>query len=126
MTNRGTSVKLAKRKASAALLPPVVMEGEALESVNQFDYLGCRFTSDGDDAADMRHRLTIAGERSRSLDYVAQSLTPVSQAAPLRSECLLDPDARQRGLDANAKSAGNAQWLQLPTATSHHREVVSR
>ena len=64
------AVKLAKRKASAALLPPVVMEGEALESFYQFDYLGCRFTSDGDDAADMRHRITIAGERSRSLDYL--------------------------------------------------------
>ena len=64
------AVKLAKRKASAALLPPVVMEGEALESVYQFDYLGCRFISDGDDAADMRHRITIAGERSRSVDYL--------------------------------------------------------
>ena len=64
------AVKLAKRKASAALLPPVVMEGEALESVYQFDYLGYRFTSVGDDAADMRHRITIAGERSRSLDYL--------------------------------------------------------
>ena len=30
--------------------------GESLESVYQFDYLGCRFTSDGDDAADMCHR----------------------------------------------------------------------
>ena len=64
------AVKLAKRKTCAALLPPVVMEGESLESVYQFDYLGCRFTSDGDDAADMRHRMTIAGEPSRSLDYL--------------------------------------------------------
>ena len=46
------------------------MEGESLESVYQFDYLECRFTSDGDDAADMRHRMTIAGERLRSLDYL--------------------------------------------------------
>ena len=46
------------------------MEGEALESVYQFDYLGCRFTSDGDDAADMRHRMTIASKRSRSPDYL--------------------------------------------------------
>ena len=43
------------------------MEGEALESVYQFDY---RFTNDGDDVADMRHRMAIAGERSHSLDYV--------------------------------------------------------
>ena len=64
------AVKLEKRKASAALLAPVVMEGESLETVYQFDYLGCRFTSDGDDAADMRHRMSIAGERSRSLDYL--------------------------------------------------------
>ena len=55
-----------------------------------------------------------------------QPLTPVTQAAPLRSECLLDPEARQRGVDVNTKSAGNSQWLQLPTATPHHREVVSR
>ena len=54
------AVKLAKRKASAALLPPGVMDGESLESVYQFDYLGCRFTSDGDDASDMRHRMAIA------------------------------------------------------------------
>ena len=60
------AVKLAKRKASAALLPPVVMEGEPLE----FDYLGCRFTSDADDAADMRHGMAIAGERSRTLGYL--------------------------------------------------------
>ena len=64
------AVKLTKRKASAALLPPVIMKGESLESVYQFDYLGCRFTSDGDDAADIRHRMAIAGERSRSLDYL--------------------------------------------------------
>ena len=64
------AVKLAKRKASAALLPPVVMEGEPLETIYQFDYLGCRFTSDADDAADMRHRMAIAGERSRSLGYL--------------------------------------------------------
>ena len=63
------AVKLAKRKASAALLAPVVMIGESLETVYQFDYLGCRLTSDGDDAADMRHRMAIAGERSRSLDH---------------------------------------------------------
>ena len=51
-----------------------LLEGELLDSVYQFDYLECRslFTSDGDDAADMRHRMfmTIAGERSRGLDYL--------------------------------------------------------
>ena len=55
-----------------------------------------------------------------------QLLTGVTKVAPLRSEWLLDPDAWQRDVDDNAKSAGNAQWLQLPAATPHHREVVSR
>ena len=43
------------------------MEGESLESVCQFDYLGCRFTSDGDDAADM---CPSHGHRSRGLDHL--------------------------------------------------------
>ena len=64
------AVKLSKRKASAALLPPVILEGKLLEAIYQFDYLGCRFTSDGDDTADMRHRMAITGECSRSLDYL--------------------------------------------------------
>ena len=64
------AVKLSKRKTSTALLLPVILEGEPLEAVYQFDYLGCRFTCDGDDAADMRHRMAIAGERSRSVDYL--------------------------------------------------------
>ena len=119
------AVRLAKRKASAALLPPVVMEVESLESVYQFDCLGCRFTSDEDDAADMRHHMAIAGERSRP-PVARQLLTAVTEAALLRSERLLDLDARQRGIDPNAKSAGNAQWFQLPATAPHHREVVSR
>ena len=113
------AVKLAKRKASAALLPPVVMEGESLETVYQFDYVGCRFTSHGDDAADMRHH-------GRTLAWSRPPLTAVTEAAPLRSERLFDPDARQRGVDANANSAGNAQQLQLPAIAPHHREIVSR
>ena len=55
---------------------------------------------------------------------VARDRLPVR--LPRRSECLLDPDARQRGVDTYAKSAGNAQRVQLPATTSHHRDVVSR
>ncbi len=39
-----------------------------------------------------------------------QPPTPATQAAPLRSECLLDPDAWQRGVDDSDKSAGNPQY----------------
>ena len=87
------AVKLAKRKSSAALLAPVVMEGESLETVYQFDYLGCRFTSDEDDAADIRHRMVIAGERSRSIDYLWRD-NRLPRSLKLRlylcNECLLD------------------------------------
>ena len=54
-------------------------------------------------------------------------VTPANyfEATPLRSECLLDLNARQRGVDANAKSTGNADRLQLSATSPHHREVVS-
>ena len=87
----------------------------------------------------MRHRMAIAGERhapSRGhrgralawsrLPVARQPLAPVTEAAPLGSECLLDHDARQRGADANTNSAGNAQRLHLSATAPHHREVVSR
>ena len=114
------AVKLAKRKASAALLPPVVIEGEPLETVYQFDCLGCRFTSDADDAADMRHRMAIAGECSRSLGYLwrdnslPRSLKLCLYAASVCSTL------------THGKSTGNAQRIQLAATTPHHREVVSR
>ena len=74
-------VKLAKRKASTALLPPMVMEGESLETVCQFDYLGCRFTCDGDDG----HR---GGTLAWSRPPVArQPLTVVTEAAHAASVC---------------------------------------
>ena len=55
-----------------------------------------------------------------------QPLTAVTEAAPLRSQRLLDLDVRQRGVDPNDKSAGNAQQFQLPATAQHHQEVVSR
>ena len=122
------AVKLAKRKASAALLPPVVTEGEPLKTVYQFDYLGCRFTSDANDAAEMRHRMAIAGERSRSFGYLwRDNRLPRSLKLRLYAASVCsDPDARQRDVDTNAKSTDNAQRIQLAATTPYHREVVSR
>ena len=122
------AVKLAKRKASVALLPPVVMEGESLETVYQFNYPGCHFTSDGDDAADMRHRMAIAGERSRGLNHL-WSDNRLQRSLKMRlyaASFLLDVDARQRGVDPDSQSAGNAERFQLPPTAPHHREVISR
>ena len=106
------------------------MEGESLETVYQFDYLGCRFTSDGDDAADIGPTPSH-DHRGRALalsrpPVARQPLTAVTEDAPLRSECLLDVDARQRGVDPNTKSGGNAERFQFPPTAPHHREVASR
>ena len=78
-----------------------------------------------------RQTCTIAWPSRASARVVSttcggQPLTAVTEAPYLCSECLLDPAARQRGVDANTKSAGNAQWLQLSATAPHHREVVSR
>ena len=106
------------------------MEGESLESVYPVRLprvpLHQRRRRRSGHAPSHDHRgravayvvLTTCGT---TIPYPGRDRTPVTQDAPLRSECLLDPDARQRGVDANAKSAGNAQWLQLPADTSHHR-----
>ena len=51
--------------------------------------------------------------------YPGRDRTPVTEAVPLRSERLLDPDTQQRGVDANAKTVGNAQRIQLPPTTPH-------
>ena len=102
----------------------MVIEGESPKSVYQFDYLGCRFTSDGDDAADMRHRgRALAWPRP---PVARQPLAAVTEAAPLRSERLLDLNPRQRGVDANAKSTGDTERLQLSATAPHYRDVVSR
>ena len=77
--------------------------------------------SDGEDAADMHHRMTIAGESSRNIDYLWRDNRLPRSFAPLSSEHLLDLNARQRGVDANAKSAGNAERLQLSATAPHHR-----
>ena len=122
------AIKLAKRKTSATLLPPVVMEGDSLESVYQFDYLGCRFTSDGDDAADMRHRMAIAGERSRGLDHLWRD-NRLPRSLKMRLYAAIVCSTLMHGSEAcmlTHKSAGNAQRLQLPATAPHHREIVSR
>ena len=72
------------------------------------------------------------GHRGRALAFprlpvARQPLTAVSEAAPLRSERLLDLNARQRGVDANAKSAGNgfnSRQLHRITGRSYREEAT--
>ena len=64
------AVKQAKRVKQAAEMPRVSINGHELENVLQFDYLGCRLSGDGDDAADMKQRMNIAQERFSSLQNI--------------------------------------------------------
>ena len=106
------AVKLAKRKASAALMQPVILEGEPLEMVYQFDYLGCRFSSDCDDTADMSHRMAIAGERSRTLSHIwSDNRLPRQLKLRLYAACVCSTLTWERGLDADAKRYESPEWL---------------
>ena len=49
-----------KRKALQKQRARVVVDGKELEDVYSFDYLGARTQCDGDDEADVRHRMSIA------------------------------------------------------------------
>ena len=64
------TVKLAKRKKKEAELPHVTIEGQALENVYSFEYLGSRVQCDGDDMADVEYRINIAQSVFGSLSNI--------------------------------------------------------
>ena len=54
------AVKTAKRRVAESALDKVYVGNEALDNVLHFEYLGSQLQGDGDDAADVRHRMDIA------------------------------------------------------------------
>ena len=54
------AVQLAKRKAIEAARQQVVINGEPIDNVYSFVYLGSHVQCDGDDEADVKHRMDIA------------------------------------------------------------------
>ena len=54
------AVQHAKRKAKEAELDKVEIEGQPIENVYSFEYLGSRLQCDGDDKADVLYRMSIA------------------------------------------------------------------
>ena len=54
------AVQLAKRKKKELELPNVTIEGTPIDNVYSFDYLGSRMQCDGDERADVQHRMDIA------------------------------------------------------------------
>lgn len=49
-----------KRKAKEGERPHVTLENKQLENVYSFTYLGSNFQADGDDMADVKHRINVA------------------------------------------------------------------
>ena len=64
------AVQLAKRKKEQSQRDPVVVNGHAVESVYFFIYLGSLLQCDGDDMADVTHRMNIAQSVFSSLSHI--------------------------------------------------------
>ena len=61
------SVQLVKRKAAEDALENVFIEGEKIDNVHSFVYLGSKQQCDGDDVAEAKHRMNIAQEEFSGL-----------------------------------------------------------
>ena len=64
------AVQQVKRKAREQELDHVMLEGQQIENVYSFEYLGSRFQCDGDDKADVSYRMTIAQSVFSSLSHM--------------------------------------------------------
>ena len=64
------AVQHAKRKALEKQRAHVMLDGNKLENVYSFEYLGSRAQCDGDDEADVRHRMAIAQSVFSSLFHI--------------------------------------------------------
>ena len=64
------AVKTAKRRAAEASLDRVALDNTVLENVLNFEYLGSRLQCDGDDGADVRHRMEIAQSAFGTLSHL--------------------------------------------------------
>ena len=62
--------KAVKTRAAEASLDRVALENTVLENVLNFEYLGSRLQCDGDDEADVRHRMEIAQSAFGSLSHL--------------------------------------------------------
>ena len=66
------AVQLSKRKLAENERDHVYMEGEEIENVHSFVYLGSKVQCDGDDLADVKYRMTIAQAAFSSLSRIWQ------------------------------------------------------
>jgi hypothetical protein len=126
------AVKHAKRVKQAAELPRVYIHEHELKNVLTFDYLGCRLSGDGDDTADIMHRMCIAQERfsqlhniwrdSRLPRHMKLRLYKASVCSTFTHGCeawLLRPTTVQK------LNGFNSRCLHLITGRSYRSEAVS-
>ena len=66
------AVQLSKRKAAENEREHVYTEGEEIENVHSFVYLGSKLQCDGDDLADVKHRMAIAQSEFSALSQFWQ------------------------------------------------------
>ena len=66
------AVQLSKRKVAEKELGHVYIEGEKIENVHSFIYLGSKLQCDGEDTADVKHRMSIAQSEFSSLSHLWQ------------------------------------------------------
>ena len=64
------AVKTAKRRVAESALDKVYVGNEALDNVLHFEYLGSQLQGDGEDEADVRHRMDIAQAAFGSLSHL--------------------------------------------------------
>ena len=64
------SCKTAKRRVAEAALDKVYVGNEALDNVLHFEYLGSQLQGDGEDEADVRHRMDVAQAAFGSLSHL--------------------------------------------------------
>ena len=63
-------MKTAKRRAAEATLGKVQIENNVLDNVYSLEYFGSRLQCDGDDKADVRHRMDIAQATFASVSHL--------------------------------------------------------
>ena len=64
------AVKTAKRRVAEAALDKMYVGNEALDNVLYFEYLGSQLQGDGEDEADVRHRMDVAQAAFGSLSHL--------------------------------------------------------
>ena len=64
------AVKTAKRRVAESALDKVYVGNEALDNVLHFEYLGSQLQGDGEDEADVRHRMDVAQAAFGSLSHM--------------------------------------------------------